>query len=206
MSEEQEQVKSGFFAGIDEDKLLGLWLAGLAVVLVVGLLIWRSIDSSDVAETLPQSAKQSVWFDKNGLVRSEPTSPNVDPAISNSSAHTAATDVVLVDEGAEEQAGKAAGNAGTPVRTASKSKRLPKQEKPDFIVQLASFSQYENAEALSKRVEGAAPLVEVSTQDRASGKLNVVRVPVFGARAEADRIAATLKSQFGLAPLIINNQ
>lgn len=199
MSEDENKSSSGFFAGISEDKMLGVLLLSLGAVLVVGLLVWRSLGGADVAETLPPSVKQSVWFDENGLVRSE-SSPQLAEV---KAADAPKPQVSSIAEGVS-------GEVDAPVEqtavAAAPQRPVPNHEKPRYMVQLASFSQFENADALAKRVAKAAPTVEVSKQARASGTLNVVRVPIYGSRAEAEQMAQTLKAKFALAPLVISNQ
>ena len=69
---------------------------------------------------------------------------------------------------------------------------------PAFWIQLGSFAEAANAQALQARV----PTAQVAVRVRAGSQLHVVRVPVYGDRTAANALARRLAKQHQLTPFI----
>lgn len=175
---------------ISEDKLFGLLLLGLAVVLLIGLLVWRAVSNEADTELLPTAdEKHAIWFDENGVVRKSQSSTTAPQ--SNQPA--------LVD--LQKPAAKP---AITPAaRSTAHKAPVSSKPSPDYWIQLASFSQRANAEALRDKVSSNSGTVEVAENQRGEQKIYAVRVLVFGDRAKAERLSQSIAKRYGLKPLVM---
>lgn len=187
---------------LGEEKLLAMLVLGLGLLLLLVLLAWRSLEQPG-QEPVAAENKRSVWFDKNGLVAAP---------VASASEQNAAAAVAPPEDEVEPESGLESGPeaAAPPPVLATETVVLdqpsaPKTvEQPDYYIQLASFSNKANAEAMVKKVAPTARQVEASVQTRGAKQLYVVRVPFAGSREQAQRLKDKIASRYGLKPLLIN--
>lgn len=196
MTDESGRSKAGIFSGLSEEKLLGVLLLGLGVLLLLVLLVWRYLNQPSETALAPTAAsKHSVWFNKDGPVLSDASTAAVKSENASVANHKSKTST----DGAM-------GRQVTTVDLSPTGTLITKpveSQSPAYWVQLASFSQLENADVFAKKVSAFAPSVEVASLARAAGPLSVVRVPVLGNRNQAETISEKLAAELGIKPLVV---
>ena len=72
-------------------------------------------------------------------------------------------------------------------------------------VQVASFVEQANAQALARKLKGKYPDVRIVTVELSSGRHYRVQVGQFTSEQQAEELAERLASQFNAEPLVIRD-
>jgi cell division septation protein DedD len=183
----EQDAAASRWQNLSEEKLLMLLLLGLGVLLLLILLFWKAVDSDAENDPVPVAEdKRSVWFDKDGPRLSADGAARAQQETAPAAVTTDAAEGLLVETVELE-------NVAAPERNAT----------PAYWILLATFSQIENADGLAKKVAPSASQVEVSTLQRQSGLLYSVRVPAYGSKQQAQKVADKLANSYGLQPLVV---
>lgn len=184
---------------ITDEKLLLLLMAALGVLLLLVLLLWRGIDQqADEHITPVDGGKKSVWFDEHGI-KEGPASAIEEGSNSNPETAKLAANTSSSREAQAQHAAVATLELGAGLDSA-----LSKTESaPNYWVQLATFANIANADQLAQKVSDLAPAVEVKALERSGGSLYSVRVPVHGAKAEAENLSQQISKAYALEPLLV---
>ena len=72
-------------------------------------------------------------------------------------------------------------------------------------VQVASFVEQGNAQALARKLKGTYPDVRIVTVELSSGRRYRVQVGQFASERQAEELAKLLAAQFDVEPLVIRD-
>lgn len=183
-----------------DDKLLLLLMAGLAGVLVVALLVWRAVNKEADAELIPTAEqKHAIWFDKDGVVRKSQAQAEMVDGL----AATTPALVALEGNNVTTTAGESSVSSAPKAAHKAAPKASGQARAPDYWIQLASFSQLANAEALRDSVAAGSSAIEIARNQVGEKTVYAVRVVVYGDRAKAEKLARQIAKKHGLQPLVM---
>lgn len=192
----ENKASPGGSADDRDDKLLLLLMAGLAGVLVVALLVWRAVNKEADAELIPTAEqKHAIWFDKDGVVRKSRAQAEMADGLA------ATTPALVALEG--NNVTTTAGESSVSSAPKAAPKASGQTRAPDYWIQLASFSQLANAEALRDSVAAGSSVIEIARNQVGGKTVYAVRVVVYGDRAKAEKLARQIAKKHGLQPLVM---